>query len=68
MMQDPMLIVLMIRRERLDDLVMIQQPGRIPGILRQDQINLFQHLQRSERNVLQIANGGRNKVEQRKRI
>src|SRR6185437_7075122 len=67
MMQDPMLIMLMIRRKGLDDLVMIQQPGRVTRILGQDHIDLLQHFQRPERNVLQIANGRRNKIEQRKK-
>ena len=68
MVQDLVFIVLMIRRKRFDDLIMIQQPGGIPGILRQDQIHLLQHLQSSERNILQITNGRRNNIEQNKKL
>ena len=59
-----MFIMLMIRRERFDDLVMIQQPAGIPGIFRKDHIDTFQHLQRPERNILQIPNGRWNEIEQ----
>ena len=58
-----MLIMLMIRRKRLDDLVMIQQLQGVPRIFRQDQVDLFQHLKCPEADVLQIADGRRNEVE-----
>jgi hypothetical protein len=60
MMQHPVLIMLVIRRKRFDDLVMVEQPGRHPGIFRQDHIDLLQYLQSPDRNILQITNGRRN--------
>jgi len=40
-MQDLMLVMLMKGRKRLDDLVMIQQFGRNPGIFSQNEIHIF---------------------------
>jgi hypothetical protein len=57
-----MFIVLMIRGKGLDDLVMIQELQRVPGILCQDQVGFFEHVQRPEANVLEVADGRRNEV------
>jgi len=39
MMQYLVFVVLVIRGQGLDDLIMIQQPGRIPGIFCQDKVH-----------------------------
>jgi hypothetical protein len=57
--------MLVVRRQRLDDLVMIQQPGGIPGVFRKDKIHFFQHFECPERNILQITDGRRNYIEQK---
>ena len=56
--------MLMIRREWFDNLVMIQQLQGVPGIFCQNQVSFFKHFERPESNVLQIADGRRNEVEQ----
>ena len=58
-----MLIMLMIRSKRLDNLVMIEQLQGVPRILRQDQVGLFKHVKRPETDVLEISDWRWNEVE-----
>ena len=53
-----MLVVLMIGRERLNDLVMIQQLKRIPRVFSKDQVNLLQYLQRTQGDISKVSNWG----------
>ena len=59
-----MFIMLMIRGQGFDDLKMIQQFHRVPGILRQDKVCFFKHVERPKTNVLEVADGSRNEVKQ----
>jgi hypothetical protein len=56
-MQHFMFIMLVIRRQGLDDLVMIQELEGSARIFRQDQVGLFQGIQCPETDILQIADG-----------
>ena len=56
--------MLMIRSKWLEDLIMVQQFQRISGILCKNEIGFFEHFQSAEGNILQVADGGRNNVQQ----
>jgi len=56
--------VLMIGRNRLTDLVMIQQVRTGPGIFRQYEIHLLQHFKCPKCDVFEITDGGGDEVKQ----
>ena len=57
-----MLIVLVVRREWFDNLIMIEQFQRVPGIFCQYQVGLLQYFERPECDVLQVAYGRRDEI------
>jgi hypothetical protein len=57
-----MFVVLVIRRNRFLDLIMIEQVGAGSCILGQDKINILQYFQCTKCNVFEITNGSGNQV------
>lgn len=63
MLQNFVLVVLVVRRKRLIDLVMIEQNGGSAGVFAQHYISRLDDLNGPEGYIGQVADGGWNNVE-----
>ena len=60
----PRFVVLVIGDQRLGDPVMTQQNQRMPRVFTRDHIRTFQRLQRTQRDIAEISDGGGDEAQQ----